>query len=179
VSRRSILEILKVITALLNKRDRVAETREEYEDIDIKLRTQILALWQTRMLRHTKPSVLDEVNNVLSFFEATFFDAVPKLYTAVERAGGEGVDNLPAFLQIGSWIGGDRDGNPFVDANVLTEALSYHAERAFRFYINEVQQLRYELCLTKQPDEVTPELMKLVEASPDISAHTAWMSRIG
>jgi phosphoenolpyruvate carboxylase len=173
VQRRSILEILNAIAALLNRRDRLAETKEELEEIETGLRTQILTLWQTRVLRSSKLSVLDEVENVLSFFESTFFAAVPKLYTAVERAIGDGADELPAFLQIASWIGGDRDGNPFVDAAVLTEALSRHVERAFAFYITETRLLRHELSLNGLPAEVTPELQKLIDESPDGSAHRA------
>jgi len=171
VQRRSILEILNAIAALLNKRDRLAETKEEYEEIDMGLRTQILALWQTRVLRSSKLSVLDEVENVLSFFNTTFFTAVPKLYTAVERAIGGEMSDSPAFLQVGSWIGGDRDGNPFVDAEVLTETLLRHAERAFTFYISEARQLRRELSLNGLPPEMARELQKLIEESPDRSAH--------
>jgi len=173
VQRRSILDILNAIAALLNKRDRLAETKEEHEDIVSGLRIQILTLWQTRVLRSSKLSVLDEVENLLSFFGSTFFDAVPKLYTAVERAIGGEMDDLPAFMHIASWIGGDRDGNPFVDATVLTEALSRHAERAFTFYITETQHLNRELSLTGLSTKVTPELQKLAEESPDSSAHRA------
>jgi len=171
VQRRSILEILKVIAALLNKRDRLTKTREEAEEIETGLRTQILTLWQTRMLRYSKLSVLDEVDNVLSFFDSTFFAAVPKLYASVERTIGSEMGELPAFLQIASWIGGDRDGNPFVDAAVLTETLRRHVECAFTFYITETQQLRHELSLTELPDGAPPELQKLADASPDHSAH--------
>ena len=188
VQRRSILDILNAIAALLNKRDRLAETEEEYEEIEIGLRTQILTLWQTRVLRSAKLSVLDEVENVLSFFEATFFDAVPKLYTAIERAigdlkesdvkdgsakGGNIKDDLPAFLQIASWIGADRDGNPFVDADVLRKTLARHAECAFTFYNSEMRHLCRELSLTGLSAEVTPELQRLTENSPDDSAHRA------
>ncbi|MCL2688652.1 MAG: phosphoenolpyruvate carboxylase [Chitinispirillia bacterium] len=173
VQRRSILEILNVIAALLNRRDRLAETKEEYEEIETGLRTQVLALWQTRVLRSSKLSVLDEVQNVLSFFDTTFFAAVPKLYSAVERAVGGELSGTPAFLQVGSWIGGDRDGNPFVDAAVLTETLLRHAERAFTFYISEARQLRRELSLNTLPAEMPPQLQKLIDESPDSSAHRA------
>jgi len=173
VQRRSILEILNAISALLNKRDPLTETKEEREEIDIELRTQILTLWQTRVLRRSKLSVLDEVENVLSFFDSTFFTAVPKLYASVERAIGDGTGDLPAFLHVASWIGGDRDGNPFVDADVLTKALTRHAERAFNFYMIEARQLRRELSLTELSAKVTPQLQKLTEKSPDSSAHRA------
>ena len=173
VQRRSTLDILNAISDLLIKRDRLAETKEEYEEIEIALRARILTLWQTRVLRHSKLSVLDEVENMLLFFESTFLEAVPKLYNSVERAIGGEMGDLPAFLQVASWIGGDRDGNPFVDAAVLTEALSRHAERAFTFYIAETRRLCHELSLTGRLVEVTPELRKLAEDSPDHSAHRA------
>ncbi|MCL2411321.1 MAG: phosphoenolpyruvate carboxylase [Treponema sp.] len=171
IHRRSVLEILNAISALLNRRDRLAETKEEYEDIDSRLRNQILTLWQTRVLRLTKLSVIDEVKNLLSFFDSTFFSAVPKLYTAVERAIGSERGELPPFLHIASWIGGDRDGNPFVDAAVLNETLSRHGDRAFNFYHTRIRQLRKELSLTGLPDEVMPELQELIEMSPDPSRH--------
>ncbi|MDR2577307.1 MAG: phosphoenolpyruvate carboxylase [Chitinispirillales bacterium] len=173
VQRRSILDILNAIAALLNRRDRLAETKEEYEEIETELRTQILTLWQTRVLRSSKLSVLDEVKNVLTFFDSTFFTAVPKLYAAVERAIGDETDVLPPFLQVASWIGGDRDGNPFVDAAVLNGALARHAECALNFYIKETWRLRHELSLTGMPAEMSPELQKMIEESPDRNAHRA------
>jgi phosphoenolpyruvate carboxylase len=173
VQRRSILDSLDTISVLLNRRDRLAETNEEHEEIDIALRRLVLTLWQTRMLRPTKLSVLDEVENALSFFDATFFAEVPKLYAAVERELGEQTDELAVFLEIGSWIGGDRDGNPFVDGTVLTEALSRQAERAFGFYAMETRKLRRELSLAAALISPTPEVQALVKLSPDESTHQA------
>jgi phosphoenolpyruvate carboxylase len=171
VQRRSILDSLDAIAFLLNQRDRTAETKQEYEEIDLALRSLVLTLWQTRMLRPTKLSVLDEVENALAFFDATFFAEVPKLYAAVEQALGEETGDLPAFLEIGSWIGGDRDGNPFVDATVLTEALARQAERAFGFYAAEVKKLRRELTLAALHAATTPALQRLAEKSAGHSAH--------
>ena len=146
VQRRSILDNLDQITVLLNQRDRMAETQEERDEIGDKIRRLVLTLWQTRMLRMTKLEVLDEVENALTFFNATFFTEVPKLYAAVEKELGEDTDDLPAFFEIGSWIGGDRDGNPFVNGQILTDTLALHAERAFTFYLAEVRMLRRETC---------------------------------
>jgi phosphoenolpyruvate carboxylase len=173
VQRRSILESLNAIAGLLNRRDRVAETAQEREETEATIRTLVLTLWQTRMLRTAKLSVLDEVQNALGFFDATFFAEVPKLYAAVERALGAPAQPLPAFLEIGSWIGGDRDGNPFVDADVLTQALAQQSERAFSAYIAEVIALRRELSQAALLTNVTPALQKLAEGSPDRSAHRA------
>ena len=178
VQRRSIRNILDAIAALLNRRDRLDATKEEYEEVETELRTQILTLWQTHVVRISKLSVLDEVENVLSFFDSTFFEAVPKLYAAVERAVGVETGEIPAFLQIASWIGGDRDGNPFVDAEVVTKALARYAERAFKFYFAETARLHNELSLTAQQSnagqsDVAPEFEKLIEQSPTTCVHRA------
>ncbi|MCL2569831.1 MAG: phosphoenolpyruvate carboxylase [Firmicutes bacterium] len=171
VQRRTIRDIIKAITKLLDNRDSGARTKEEHDEIETGLRAEILKLWQTRVLRSIKPSVLDEVENVLSFFTSTFLTAVPQLYTNVERAIGE--DNLPNFLQVASWIGGDRDGHPFVDANVLTETLSRHAERALSFYIAEVGRLFSELPISTLKNKMPTGLQELISTSPDCCPHHA------
>jgi phosphoenolpyruvate carboxylase len=173
VQRRSILDSLDAIAALLNRRDRLAETREEHEEIDVSLRSLVLTLWQTRMLRPTKLSVLDEVENALAFFDATFLAEVPKVYAAVEHELGEAGGALPVFLEVGSWIGGDRDGNPFVDGVVLTEALARQSERAFAYYTGEVRKLRRELTLAALYANTSPALAALAERSAGHSAHQA------
>ncbi|MCL2786588.1 MAG: phosphoenolpyruvate carboxylase [Methanomassiliicoccaceae archaeon] len=165
VQRRSVLDILAAITALLGRRDALA-TKEEHDDIETELRIQILTLWQTSVLRNSKPSVLDEVDSVLSYFDSTFFEAVPKLYSAVEHAIGVEMGNTPSFLQIGSWIGGDRDGNPFVDASVMNKALLRYTERAFTFYMAETGRLHRELSLTGSMSEMIPEMQELMKRSP-------------
>ena len=173
VQRRSILDSLDQIAALLGRRDRMATTEEEREQIEIDMRRLVLTLWQTRMLRTTKLSVLNEVENALTFFSATFFAEVPKLYAAVERELGEELGGLPVFFEIGSWIGGDRDGNPFVDAKVLTETLRLQAERAFAFYMDEIRTLRRELTLAALHITISPGLAALAEQSAGHSEHQA------
>ncbi|HQT63116.1 MAG: phosphoenolpyruvate carboxylase [Acidocella sp. 20-57-95] len=171
VQRRSILDSLDAIANLLNRRDRMAETVDEKAETDQELRRLVLTLWQTRTLRTSKLSVLDEVENALRFFDATFFAEVPKLYAAVQRAVGEQATPLPAFLEVGTWIGGDRDGNPFVDAQVLNETLARQAARAFGFYRSEIASLKRELSLAALLASVTPSLLALAAESPDRSAH--------
>jgi phosphoenolpyruvate carboxylase len=173
VQRRSILDTLDAIAALLVRRDRSAPGLDELAEIDTELRRLILTLWQTRTLRMSGLSVLDEVANALVFFGTTFFAEVPKLYQAVAQALGDEAAKLPAFLEIGSWIGGDRDGNPFVDAQVLAGALALQAERAFAFYLAETRKLRHELSFATLLVTVTPELLALSAQSPDRSAHRA------
>lgn len=171
VQRRSILDCLDAIAALLTRRDRLADTQSERAEIEAELRAKVLTLWQTRVLRMSKLSVLDEVANALSFFDATFFTEIPKLYAAAEQATGAGLAELPAFLEIGTWIGGDRDGNPFVDADVLREALDTQVEKALSHYIAEARALRKELSFATLLVNVTPELRALAEGSPDRSEH--------
>ncbi|WP_234730830.1 phosphoenolpyruvate carboxylase [Acidocella facilis] len=173
VQRRSILDCLDAIAGLLTRRDRLADTLGERAEIEAALRARVLTLWQTRMLRMSKLSVLDEVANALTFFDATFFAEVPKLYAAVERATGAGLAELPAFLEVGTWIGGDRDGNPFVDANVLRQTLATQADKALTHYIAEARILRQELSFAMLLVDVTPELRALADNSPDQSEHRA------
>jgi phosphoenolpyruvate carboxylase len=173
VQRRSILDSLDAIAALLVRRDRVAETSEELAEIDFSLRGLVMTLWQTRMLRPTKLSVLDEVENALAFFDATFFTEVPKLYAAVERELEVGTGSLPPFLEVNSWIGGDRDGNPFVDGTVLTAALARQAERAFDFYAAELKKLRRELTLASLHAATSEAVQALAEKSAGHTAHQA------
>ncbi|MCL2845163.1 MAG: phosphoenolpyruvate carboxylase [Chitinivibrionia bacterium] len=173
VQRQTTWKILNAISALLEKRDGMVDiTKEEQDEIEAELGVKILTLWQTRVLRRSKLTVLDEVKNVMSFFDSTFLTAVPKLYKSVEKAIGE--TDLPPFLHIGSWIGGDRDGNPFVSAEVMESALYYQVKLAFNFYISEVKQLYRDLSLTSNRIKgITPELAKLGEQSPDKDAQRA------
>ena len=102
------------------------------------VRRAVLTLWQTNLLRRTKLTVLDEVANGLSFYDYTFLHEVPRLHCALEdrlnaAEPGEAGD-LASFLKIGSWIGGDRDGNPFVTADVMRGTLRLQSSRVLQFY---------------------------------------------
>ena len=151
VQRKSILNAQMEIAHLLGDRDLLAATPRETALRDEHLRRQVLVLWQTRMLRPQRPSVLDEVANALSYFDRTFLREIPALYADLEDRLGtpEGHDaELPPFLQVGSWIGGDRDGNPFVTAEVLEEALHQQAATLFDHLAQELHQLGSELSLS-------------------------------
>ena len=105
--------------------------REDREEIEAKLKRVILALWQTSEIRPFKLTVKDEIENGVAYHPTTFFTALPKLYASLEASiqrewGQELV--LPNFFRIGSWIGGDRDGNPFVTADVTLYAAQRQAE---------------------------------------------------
>ncbi|NMG44841.1 phosphoenolpyruvate carboxylase [Aromatoleum toluvorans] len=176
VQRKSILNCETDIARLLDRRDRMMLTPEEREHSDEALRRAVLILWQTRMLRPAKLSVVDEVANGLSYFDATFLREVPRLYASLEdqlarRDPALGALELPAFLRVGSWIGGDRDGNPFVTAEVLERALTMQANAALGFYLTELHTLGARLSLATGLVSASDALLALTEQSPDKSPH--------
>ncbi len=168
VLRKSIQNAQRVIAQRLEQRDRMTLTPEEQDENQKTLQSAVLTLWQTRMLRLNKLSVLDEVENGLSFYKQTFLKQLPKLYLALENQFEYQSDStsglIPPFLKIGSWIGGDRDGNPFVTANILQQTLRMQADVAIKFYLEEINQLYKELSLSEQ-------LVKPSEALLNLAAH--------
>ncbi|MEX8191764.1 phosphoenolpyruvate carboxylase [Comamonas guangdongensis] len=182
VQRQSILTAERRIAQLLAERDDIlmraqlynsakdALTPRELARVDAQLRACVAQLWQTRLLRHSKLTVADEIENALSYYEATFLQEIPKIYAQLEQELGE---KLPeqSFLRMGQWIGGDRDGNPFVTAESLEQALSRQADVALRHYLREVHYLGGELSLSDRLVDVTPEMQALAEASPDHNVH--------
>ncbi len=176
VQRKSILNCETVIARLLDERDRMQLTPEEAEANLEALRRAVLTLWQTRMLRTAKLSVIDEVNNGLSYFDTTFLHELPRLYAGLEDrlAAAEpalGASELAAFLQVGSWIGGDRDGNPYVTAEVLERTLAMHAAVALGHYLDELHVLGSQLSLGLGLVSASDALLALAARSPDHSPH--------
>jgi phosphoenolpyruvate carboxylase len=162
------------IADLLDRRERVQLTPEEVVASDEALRREVLTLWQTNLLRNTKLTVLDEVANGLSFYDYTFLHEVPRLHSALEDRLNEvdgAQEELASFLRMGSWIGGDRDGNPFVTAEVLRGTLKMQSTRILRYYLEELHVLGSELSLSAHLADVSEELRALVECSPDTSLH--------
>ena len=175
VRRKSTIDREMEIAALLDRRERVQLTPEESEASDEQLRRDVLTLWKTNLLRRTKLTVLDEVTNGLSFYDYTFLKEVPRLHCALEDRLNEGDSaahgELASFLRLGSWIGGDRDGNPFVTADVMRGTLKLQSSRALRFYLEELHVLGSELSLAANLAEVSKDLRNLAERSPDKSPH--------
>ncbi len=174
VQRKSILNCQTAIAQLLDRRDRMQLTPDERADNEAALRRGVLTLWQTRMLRPARLSVLDEVANGLSYYEHTFFAELPRLYGALEdqlAAQGAPAAELPPFLAVGSWIGGDRDGNPFVTAEVLERTLALQCERALGHYLDELRTLASQLSLAALLVPASDALLALAEASPERSPH--------
>ena len=178
VQRKSILNCQMAIARLLDERDRIALTPEEAANNEEALSRGITTLWQTRMLRRSKLSVIDEVENGLSFFDHTLLHELPQLYASLEdllvkhEPALQGIE-LPSFMKMGSWIGGDRDGNPFVTADVLEQALKMQCQRALSFYLDELHKLASQLSVAQDMVSCSEELMALATRSPDNSPHRA------
>ena len=175
VQRKSILDAELDIAQLMAARDQGGLTPHERAEIDARLEARVLAIWQTRMLRPARLTVADEIENGLSFFRYTFLEELPRLYQHAARelaARYPGTPiTLPPFFRIASWIGGDRDGNPNVDAATLARALQRQSRLVFSHYLAEVHALGAELALASLLVKVTPALARLADASPDQSAH--------
>ncbi|HGO6982666.1 TPA: phosphoenolpyruvate carboxylase [Neisseria meningitidis] len=168
VQRQTVLSFNRRIRALLPQRERctnadaLARLRREIDTI-------LLGLWQTSETRRHKLSVNDEINNGVSIFPMSFFEALPKLYRNMEhdfQMVYPGV-RVPDILKIGGWIGGDRDGNPFVSAETLRFAFRRHADAVFRFYRGELDKLYRELPLSIRRVKVNGDVTALSDKSPD------------
>jgi phosphoenolpyruvate carboxylase len=175
VRRKSTIDREMEIAALLDRRERVQLTPDEVEASDEQLRRAVLTLWQTNLLRRTKLTVLDEVSNGLSFYDYTFLHEVPRLHCALEdrlnQEEGGTSGELASFLTMGSWIGGDRDGNPFVTSDVMRGTLRLQSSRVMNFYLEELHVLGSELSLAAHLADVSDELRALAGRSPDTSPH--------
>ena len=175
VRRKSMIDREMEVAGLLAERDLHALTASEAAGNETALRRAILTLWQTNLLRGSRLRVVDEVNNGLAYYDYTFLRELPHFYADLEaelEAQGIGVNGgLPSFLRMGSWIGGDRDGNPFVDAAVLEEALRLQSAKALRHYLGELRALGAELSLDGRLIDVAPSLSELAARSPDRSAY--------
>ncbi len=177
VQRKSILDAERDIAQLLTQRDEIkartlprdALAPRELAANEAQIRARVMQLWQTRLLRFTKLTVADEIENALSYYEATFLREIPKLYAELEAHLGQ--HPVASFLRMGQWIGGDRDGNPNVSAQTLQYALKRQAEVALRHYLTEVHYLGGELSLSAMLTDVSPAMQALAERSPDTNAH--------
>ncbi|MGN7980546.1 phosphoenolpyruvate carboxylase [Burkholderia sp. 22313] len=172
VQRKSILDAQHDIARLLAERDQPLTTRERAYNESM-LRARVTALWQTRMLRDARLTVGDEIENALSYYRATFLDELPALYGDIEAALAEhGLSaRVPAFFQMGSWIGGDRDGNPNVTAPTLDEAINRQAAVILEHYLEQVHKLGAELSVSNLLVGANDAAKALAAASPDQSPH--------
>nr|WP_217345096.1 phosphoenolpyruvate carboxylase [Noviherbaspirillum sp. L7-7A]MBV0879317.1 phosphoenolpyruvate carboxylase [Noviherbaspirillum sp. L7-7A] len=179
VQRKSILDAEHEIARLLAERDLPLTPRERTRNGEL-LHAQVATLWQTRMLRYTRLTVADEIENALSYYRITFLRELPALYEDMEvefaaqfpqLRNKSASPKLPPFVQMGSWIGGDRDGNPNVNAATMQHALVRQSTTILDFYLQEVHALGAELSISTLLVGVSPALQALADASPDLSDH--------
>jgi phosphoenolpyruvate carboxylase len=164
VRRKSMLDHKNRIAELMLLRDAGAEETPEGDIVEDAIRRQIVLLWQTRPLRMEKLFVADEIDNALTYLRDVFLPVVPKLYARWEKELGQ---RPASFLRVGSWIGGDRDGNPFVTAETLTQATSRNAAAVLGHYIDAVHALGAELSVSAGLAPVPEAVQDLAEASGD------------
>ena len=175
VRRRTVLDRGRRIAALLSERDRGdAEERARCED---ELRVEILALWQTAILRGSRLRVRDEINEMLHYYDLSLFSELPRLQerfeaaTAAFRAGTP--EPREPVVRMGSWIGGDRDGNPFVTADVLRYAAERHTTVVLGRHLADLRGLAIQLSMSANLVLCSPAVAALAEASGDTSPFRA------
>ena len=164
VRRKSMLDHKNRIAELMLLRDAGAEETAEGDIVEDAIRRQIVLLWQTRPLRTEKLFVADEIDNALTYLRDVFLPVLPKLYARWEKELGQ---RPASFLRVGSWIGGDRDGNPFVTAGTLREATARNAAAVLGHYSDAVHALGAELSVSAGLAPVPEAVEALAEASGD------------
>jgi len=167
VQRKSTLDAERAIGELLTARRSLRGGRARAAN-DALLKARIVQLWQTRLLRYTRLTVRDEIENALGYYRTTFLKQIPRVYEELESHVGRPV---APFLRMGNWIGGDRDGNPNVTAETLTMALRRHAEIVLRHYLVEVHELGAELSMSRRLVDCTADLVALADRGGDDNGH--------
>jgi len=148
--RRTVMEGLRRIFLLSERLDDPRIGKEEQRDIREQLRTEILILWKTDEVRAQRPQVRDEIKNGLFYFRESLFQAVPATYRNMDKGvrriyGPDSGISVPSFLRFGSWIGGDRDGNPFVTPETTVMAVRLHQREILREYVERITHLSHVL----------------------------------
>ena len=169
VQRQSILDCERQIANTLAAHEHAVDDDERAEH-ERTLRRLVLMLWQTAMLRLSKLQVIDEIENGIQYFRLSFLRELPAVQLRAEKLFR--VDRpLDPLIRIGTWIGGDRDGNPFVTAETMRHAAARHARLVLTHYLDELHRLGAELSLSTRLVTVDDAVMKLAEAAGDESTH--------
>jgi phosphoenolpyruvate carboxylase len=164
VMRKSMIDHRNRIAELMRHRDLGREEAPNGDAIGQAILRQIALLWQTRPLRRERLYVADEAEIALTYLRDVFLPVLPMLYARWERV----LPHRPkSFLRLGSWIGGDRDGNPNVTADSLRLALSRASQAALDSYLSQLHALGAELSISTELARTTAELDNLAQASGD------------
>jgi phosphoenolpyruvate carboxylase len=185
IARRSVLTKRRRIGDFLEQLDRIPVPEEELTSLESALTAEITALWQTDEVRSSRPKVADEIKMGLDYYEVSIFETLPSLYHEVAAALKSEYDvdidisELPLMLGFGSWIGGDRDGNPFVTPDVTREAIADARQRLLAYYDRRIQLIIDLLTTSAQQlpissemrDQLDSYLNRLQTASTPIFSH--------
>jgi phosphoenolpyruvate carboxylase len=169
VARRSVMFKRRRISDLLEQLDRVAVPGAELASLERELLAEITALWQTDDVRDAQPTVRDEIRMGLDYYEASLFSTIPVLYSeiasdldaefpAAESSAAETTLSLPTLVRFGSWIGGDRDGNPFVTAATTAEAMSMASGLLRSYYLGQLQIVFEQLASSQHQAPISAAL---------------------
>lgn len=175
--RRTVFDVQARITELMRRRARYREDEPEYATIDHDLRRQILTLWRTALIRLARLRISDEIEVGLRYYDLTLLEVIPRINAEVRhalRTRWPGHDLLARpILRPGSWIGGDRDGNPNVTGEVVERATRRAATVIFGHYLKELVALEKSLSQSIRLVAITPELSRLADAAGDDSPQRA------
>lgn len=167
VMRKSMIDHRNRIFELMRLRDAGRQETPDGEVIEQGIARQIALLWQTRALRRERLYVADEVAIALAYLRDVFLPVIPTLYARWDRLLGR---RLPSFLRPGSWIGGDRDGNPHVTADSLRLTLGRSSQVLLANYLAQVHAVGAELSISTEQADVSDAVLALAERSGDVNS---------
>jgi phosphoenolpyruvate carboxylase len=179
-TKRSILEIQKRIADILKSLDNPLLSKKEREKVGESLFNEVSVLWQTDELRDRKPTVIDEVRNGLYYFDKTLFDVLPEIHQDMESSLKDHYPEhewkVPHFLRFGSWIGGDRDGNPNVTPEVTWETLERQRRLVLKKYKAVLVDLMKRFSHSTTRAAVSEELLESVKQDEEkyLSEEQKW-----
>ena len=185
VARRTVLRKRRRIASLLERLDRLPLPSADALELENAITSEITALWQTDEVRGQKPLVSDEIRMGLDHYPMSIFAALPRLYAEIRESfrdiyGEElAADAIPQVLSFGSWIGGDRDGNPFVTDESTREALERARNTVLAHYISEIERAAEQLSTSSRQTAASPEFQqRLDKYSKRIGEAPARLARI-
>ena len=170
VARRSVMFKRRRIGEFLSALDRIPVPEEEMARLEDAIRAEITSLWQTDEVRSRRPTVYDEIKMGLDYYDVSIFATLPGLYREIAEALRAAYDleieahELPQVLMFGSWIGGDRDGNPFVTPEVTRDAIRLARGHLLAFYERQLDEITDLLTTSAQQIPASEALLKRLEA---------------
>ncbi|MCP2369900.1 phosphoenolpyruvate carboxylase [Agromyces terreus] len=172
--RRAVASAIRRIGELVDERDDLAPGDRTEAEVDRRLLEEIEVLWRTAPIRTTRPTPLDEVRTAMGVFDQTLFEVVPQVYRSIDDrlqsdAAGRVAPVAPAFLRVGSWIGGDRDGNPFVTSEITREAAHIAAEHVLLGLERAATRIGRTLTLDASETPPSDELLELLAAQQELA----------